>query len=169
MDKDISEEFKSLIGILTGDSASPDLCTVFLADLKPPSDEADIIFGGTAIDLQKKFNYMWCYGSVNFLLVNNIKTLAMIFGPIPKNVCSFHSDGIPINLLMNIHMLGSHLFLTFTIYLQNNTKTKLSKPEQLQMQYFPLNPSLGLFLLYKERDYTMVELTLILLLLVKYL
>jgi hypothetical protein len=113
MDEEVSEEFRSMIGILTGDSASPDLWTFFLEDFRPPSDEDDIILGGTAIrnleqaddmvlfslsaaGLQKKLDYVWHYGSVNFLLVNIVKTLAMIFGPIPKDIFSFHFDGRPI-------------------------------------------------------------------------
>jgi hypothetical protein len=114
MDKEVSEELCSLIGILAEDSAFPDFWTAFLSDFKPPSDDNDIVLGGVAVGnleqaddmvlfslspmgLQKKLDYVWLYGSVNFLLVNVIKTLTMIFGPIPIDVCSFHFNGVPIN------------------------------------------------------------------------
>jgi hypothetical protein len=39
----------SLIGILTGDSASPDLWDAFLADFRPPADPDDVELGGVSI------------------------------------------------------------------------------------------------------------------------
>ena len=160
LDKDISEEFKSLIGILTGDSASPDLWTVFLADFRPPSDEADIILGGTAIGnleqaddmvlfsstaigLQKKLNYMWHYGSVNFLLVNIIKTLAMIFGPIPKNVCSFHFDGIPIKFTDEYTYVGITFVSNFRNIFAKQYQNKALKARTIANAIFSIESFIG--------------------------
>jgi hypothetical protein len=78
MDKELSDEFKSMIGILTGDSASPDLWDAYLADYNPPIDSDDIVLGGVPIGnleqaddmvlfslspagLQQKLNYTLCW------------------------------------------------------------------------------------------------------------
>ncbi len=46
-----SDEFKSLIGLLTGDPASPTLWNLYLSSLKMPPDMDDVILGGLAMDM----------------------------------------------------------------------------------------------------------------------
>lgn len=45
----LSEEFASLIGVFTGDSASPDLWNAFMADFCPPEDPDDVVLGGVPL------------------------------------------------------------------------------------------------------------------------
>ena len=44
-----SEEFKSTIGLLTGDMASPILWNLYFADVILPEDEDDVTLGGRKI------------------------------------------------------------------------------------------------------------------------
>lgn len=46
-----SEEFKSLIGLLTGDPASPTLWNLYMSSLKMPPDKDDVVLGGVAMDM----------------------------------------------------------------------------------------------------------------------
>jgi hypothetical protein len=49
MDDQQSDEFKSVIGILAGDSASPDLWDAFMGDFKPPYNPDNVVLGGSHI------------------------------------------------------------------------------------------------------------------------
>jgi hypothetical protein len=92
--------FKALIGLLTGDPASPILWNLFLADLSMLPDFEDSFLAGVRISLlaqaddllivslsvrglQVKLGSLeqWC--AKNFILVNLIKTIVLIFGAVP--------------------------------------------------------------------------------------
>jgi hypothetical protein len=49
-----SEEFKALIGLLTGDPASPILWNRFLADLKMMPDKDDVFLAAVRISLHRQ-------------------------------------------------------------------------------------------------------------------
>ena len=109
--------------MLTGDSASPDFGLLFyqtsnnhlmIIILSLVGCMLEILnkltiwwlFFLSLMGLQKKQNYMWCYGMVNFLLVDAIKTHTMIFGPIPIDVFSLHFNGVPINFTNEYTYVG---------------------------------------------------------------
>ena len=96
-DDKFSGEFASLAGILAGDSISPDLWNVFIADFRPPVDDNDVfldgvcvgnleqaddmaLFSTTAEGLQRKLDYLWQYAARNFILLNIGKTKMMLQG-----------------------------------------------------------------------------------------
>lgn len=123
MDGLLSPEFSSMIGVLTGDSASPDLWNAFMSDFCPPADEDDVNLGGVPLGaiiqaddvalpslsprgLQRKMNYMWDYSAVTFLVINMTKTLAMIQGPIPRNIMPFTLNGKPVNFTNEYSYVG---------------------------------------------------------------
>jgi hypothetical protein len=101
---EVMASFKSLIGVLTGDTASPVLWNVYFADLAEvfSEDGDDIILNGVAVShleqadnivlfsttpegLQRKINtFAWC--KVNFMVVSVSKMQWMIFGEIPRHV-----------------------------------------------------------------------------------
>lgn len=91
-----SAEFKALIGLLTGDPASPILWNLFLADLKMMPDKDDIFLSAVRISLLAQADDLllvslsarglqgklytlekWC--ARNFILINLIKTIILIF------------------------------------------------------------------------------------------
>ncbi|KAJ7267675.1 hypothetical protein B0H12DRAFT_1209080 [Mycena haematopus] len=66
-----SAEFKALIGLLTGDPASPILWNLFLADLSLPPDFDDVFLAADDLLLLASLEH-W---------VNMVKTVILIFGP----------------------------------------------------------------------------------------
>ena len=47
--RELSDSFKSLIGLLTGDTASPMLWNIYFHDLHIPEDDDDVILNGRKI------------------------------------------------------------------------------------------------------------------------
>jgi hypothetical protein len=92
-----SDTFKAFIGLLTGNPASPILWNLFLADLVMMPDKDDIFLAAVRISmlaqaddmllfsisprgLQSKLTTLknWC--ARNFILINLVKTIILIFG-----------------------------------------------------------------------------------------
>ncbi len=98
-----SDEFKSLIGLLTGDPASPTLWNLYMSSLKMPPDMDDVVLGGLAMDmlaqaddilllslsargLQRKLDALSVWCSTHFIVVNRLKTVVMVYGLSPSAV-----------------------------------------------------------------------------------
>jgi hypothetical protein len=94
------------IGLLTGDPASHILWSLFLADLVMMPDRDDVFLAGIRISLlaqaddillfsistrglQAKLVTLknWC--ARNFILINMVKTIILIFGKIPQPISEF--------------------------------------------------------------------------------
>jgi hypothetical protein len=102
---EVTASFKSLIGVLTGDTASPVLWNVYFADLVEvfSEDSDEIILNGVAVShleqvdnivlfsttpegLQRKIDTFFAWCKVNFMVVSVSKMQWMIFGEIPRHV-----------------------------------------------------------------------------------
>jgi hypothetical protein len=98
-----SAEFKAFIGLLSGDPASPVLWNLFMADLIILEDMDDSILSGiriailaqdddillislSAAGLQRRLNAFTTRCTLNFIVVNMIKTVIIIFDPAPANL-----------------------------------------------------------------------------------
>jgi hypothetical protein len=99
-----SAAFKSAIGVLTGDSASPGLWNIFFADLFFPSDPDDVVLDGIPVSHACRTSRQCCPllnlrgrcpTSCGCLLrvvphqfhgVSVLKTQWMLFGPLPNIV-----------------------------------------------------------------------------------
>ncbi|GLB35658.1 hypothetical protein LshimejAT787_0212230 [Lyophyllum shimeji] len=105
-----SAVFKALIGLLTGDPASPVLWNLFMGDLVMPDDPDDVslaatrvalmaqaddilLISRTAEGLSRKLSSLehWC--SRNFIQINLIKTVILIFGKLPTPFPQFYLGG----------------------------------------------------------------------------
>jgi hypothetical protein len=101
----LTDAFKSLIGVLTGDTASPILWNIYFADLEKhiTTDANDIVIDGRPIShveqaddvalfsttitgLQQKVDqfFSWCH--VNFMTISVVKSKWMLFGPFPPTI-----------------------------------------------------------------------------------
>lgn len=120
-----SAEFKSLIGVLTGDSFSPFLWNLYFADVGAavPRSENDIVFGHRAVgnvehtddvalwstsleDLQEKVTafYDWC--KTNFMVMSVAKSQWMVFnGSAGRGDC-LHVDGAKLELVNCYKFIG---------------------------------------------------------------
>jgi hypothetical protein len=122
---DVMSTFKSLIGVLTGDTASPILWNIYFADLaaKFEEDANDVILDGVAIShleqaddvvlfstmaagLQRKINVFFAWCKVNFMLVSVSKTQWMIFGPIPRHIPTMRIGDTIITLVKQYKFMG---------------------------------------------------------------
>jgi hypothetical protein len=98
-----SAEFKAFIGLRIGNPASPVLWNLFMADLFMLEDIDDSILSGiriailaqddnillislSAVGFQRRPNALSTWCSLNFIVVNMIKTIIMIFSPAPANL-----------------------------------------------------------------------------------
>lgn len=162
MEQQLSEEFASLIGILAGDSASPDLWDTFLADFCPPVDEDDVVLGDASVGnleqaddmvlfslsprgLQRKLNYTWHYAAINFLLVNISKTMAMVCGPIPRELSAttFHLNGVPVKFSSEYTYVGVTFTSTATNIFANHYINKAVKARSVANVTFCLESFIG--------------------------
>jgi Reverse transcriptase (RNA-dependent DNA polymerase) len=162
MHQELSDEFESLIGILTGDSASPDLWDAFLADFRPPADPDDVELGGMSIGnleqaddmvlfslspagLQRKLNYTWQYCSLNFMLINILKTMAMIFGPISRNITptTFHFNEMPIKFTDEYTYVGVTFVSSALNIFAKHYKNKTAAARSVANVTFALDSFIG--------------------------
>lgn len=107
----LSNAFRSRIGVLIGDPASPTLWNLFLADFKLFPDDGDLALNGVIIShlehaddmviistsaqgLQNHFDTLFRYCSLNFLVINAGKSWVMIFGRLPRNPPAFFIGGV---------------------------------------------------------------------------
>ncbi|KAF7973841.1 hypothetical protein HWV62_14128, partial [Athelia sp. TMB] len=162
----LSEEFSSLIGILAGDSISPDLWNVYLADFKPPGCAEDITLGGRFVShleqaddmaifstscegLQRKLDYLWHYCSINFILVNLGKTKVMIQGhssafASPRHVFTMH--GAPIDYCTDYTYVGVTFSSTAAAgarMFEKHYENKAKKAHQVSCVTFQVDSFIG--------------------------
>lgn len=138
-DGQYSDVFKSLIGILAGDPASPQLWNLFLSDFCPPTHQDDLDLDGTPVShleqaddmaivtttmpaLQLKLHAFarWC--SVNFLVINYIKTVMMAM---------FYTAQLP-DLYIGSHKLS---WVTSYVYVGVSFTTESSSTSLFSDQY----------------------------------
>ena len=123
---DTSESFKSVAGILIGDTCSPILWNIYLADIKFLISNLDIRLDGCHIShlehaddvvlmstspegLQDRMNLLshWC--SKNFMVLNATKSTGVILGPIPSPLPSFKFG----NARVTVNERHTYIGLTF--------------------------------------------------------
>jgi hypothetical protein len=80
---------------------------------------------------------------VNFLLVNAIKTLTMIFGPIPVDVCSFHFNGVPIGFTDEYTYVGVTFASNFRNIFAKQYTVKALKARTIANSVFSIEYSVG--------------------------
>ncbi|KAF8879436.1 hypothetical protein CPB84DRAFT_1817407 [Gymnopilus junonius] len=100
---EMSEIFKSTIGILIGDTCSPLLWNIYLAGLRFALSLSDISLDGCEIshleqadDIMNASANGHALCSKNFMVLNAVKSMAMIFGPLPstKPILKFEPEEV---------------------------------------------------------------------------
>jgi hypothetical protein len=101
-----SPEFKSLMGVLIGDPASPILWDLYLSDFALAEHTDDMFLGDVAIShlehaddmaiistsatgLQAHLNTFFSWCTYNFMFVNALKSVIMLFGCLPWDLPGF--------------------------------------------------------------------------------
>jgi hypothetical protein len=159
---ELTAAFKSLIGVLTGDTASPILWNVYFADLAvafgvdgddiildgvPVShlEQADnvVLFSTTLAGLQRKIDIFFTWCKVNFMVISLSKTLWMIFGEIPR-VIPVMRVGDAVILLVKQYKFVGILFTSISrdIFSAHYAK-KASKARAVANMTFAVKDSIG--------------------------
>ncbi|KAJ3550428.1 hypothetical protein NMY22_g490 [Coprinellus aureogranulatus] len=107
-----SESFRSLVGILIGDTSSPTLWALYMSDLRMARHSDDCILAGIPISnmeqaddivlisttpegLQQKMDELWRWCNLNNMILNAIKSSISVYGPLPKELRPFNfGDGV---------------------------------------------------------------------------
>ena len=154
---ELSEEFKSTIGLLTGDTASPILWNLYFADVILPEDENDVtlgishveqaddvvLFSTTAAGLQQKLHafFVWC--GRNFMVISVRKTKWMLFGPFPHVLPSITVNGAAIQLVEDYKYVGIRFVSTHRCIFAKHYKVKAFKARDIANATFAVEGLIG--------------------------
>ncbi len=118
-----SEAFKSIVGILAGDSPSPGLWNIYFSDftLPPHADDvtlrdqpmshieqADdiILFSNSSEGLQSKLDILFDWCQKNSMTISHDKTKIWIAGWLPSTLPSFTVGGLPLSCVSKHKYVG---------------------------------------------------------------
>jgi hypothetical protein len=154
-----SAQFKAFIGLLTGDPASPILWNLFMADLVLMNDPDDpilskvriailaqaddiLLISTSAAGLQRRLNTLaeWC--SKNFIVVNMIKTVIMIFGPSPVDL-QFHLGANVLSIKVREEYVGMNINTTTRNMFEDHYKAKASTARYCAHRIMGIEDSAG--------------------------
>ncbi|KII83516.1 hypothetical protein PLICRDRAFT_148104 [Plicaturopsis crispa FD-325 SS-3] len=158
--KDYSGLLKSLIGLLTGDTASPGLWTFYLADCVMPDDADDVLLNGRPISfvaqaddiamwstspagLQRKIDVflLWC--CVNFMVISAMKTMWMILGPPPRILPVIRVGPDIIKLVTKYKYVGVMFRSTHRYIFADQYTAKAAKGRSMSYAIFAMESFIG--------------------------
>ena len=160
---EVSSAFRSLLGLLTGDTASPILWNLYFADLDtyifPDNDDVEFegvrlshleqaddvaLFSTTMDGLQRKMDgfFEWC--RVNFMVLSVAKTKWMVFGALPRNLHQLVVDGRALELVSQYKYVGAWFCSTTANIFSLHYDEKARKARSVAGISFALDNSIGL-------------------------
>ncbi|KAJ7018792.1 hypothetical protein C8F04DRAFT_976644 [Mycena alexandri] len=118
-----SAVFRCLIGLLTGDTASPGFWNVYFADFQLPHDAADIYLNGRPVcqleqaddeamfstkppSLQTKMDIFYGWSRRKFMFISPPKSKCMIFGPLPATLPVFRIGAETVEIVPKYKYVG---------------------------------------------------------------
>jgi hypothetical protein len=168
-ESETSTLFRSLLGILIGDTSSPIMWTLYLSDFKLLSDETtDILLAGIFITnleqaddvvlisftpngAQKKMNALWKWCSINFMILNAIKSLLMIMGSIPRLLPVFRFGEDTVTIVKTAKYVGFNLNSTKRNIFEDHYLTKASKARSIAETLLGLESMVGTLPVWEAR------------------
>lgn len=157
---DISEPFQSTIGVLIGDTASPTLWNLFMADFKIPSHPDDFSLGGVPFNfmLQADDSAMGTGSSAGAqqhissftincaregLLPCGVKTLAMILGKLPSPLPPLYMGDTRLKYTDTYNYVGFKVRSTHKNMFADHLADKASKARRVANTMFGLKVYIG--------------------------
>ena len=144
---ELSDSFKSMIGVLTGDTASPMLWNIYFHNVIIPDDEDDIILSGQKISHVEQaddvMNAFCRWASANLMTVSIPKTKWMIFGPLPSVLLVLTVNGQSIDLVEFYKFVGIHFQSTHSYMFAKHYQTKVSKARSVSNATFAVEDLIG--------------------------
>ena len=158
----LTAPFKSIIGVLTGDTASPVLWNVYFADLgaEMPDSSADVVlhhrcishveqaddvalFSTSLYALQQKLNGFLCWCKTNHMTISTSKSKWMIFGKgldSPGQLCIGHDE---IERVSEYKFVGVWFTSTMRDIFAKHFDEKVSKACRVACASFALDDFIG--------------------------
>jgi hypothetical protein len=160
-----SSDFKSDIGVLIGDTCSPVLWILYMADLMIRTSPRDVTLRGipiahleqaddiilmatTAEDLQDKMNDLqrWC--ADNFMVLNAVKSFVVVFNQTPAARAAdqgrqFHFANAPVETTVESTYVGILYAATERNIFKNHYGKKADKAEKISRMVFALENVMG--------------------------
>ncbi|KII93966.1 hypothetical protein PLICRDRAFT_70555, partial [Plicaturopsis crispa FD-325 SS-3] len=169
-----SAEFASLVGLLTGDTASPGLWNLYFADCNVPEDVDDIMLNGrrvsfvaqaddvaiwstTAAGVQRKIATFMIWCSVNFMVIAALKCSWMIFGEIPTPIPTIHIGDTTITLVDCYKYVGVWFRSTHRNIFAEHYITKASKAVNMSHAIFAVEHRIGAMPAFEGRQLYMAR------------
>ncbi|KAJ7165537.1 hypothetical protein C8R43DRAFT_878210 [Mycena crocata] len=152
--------FRSLIGLLTGDSASPTLWNIFFADFQLPDRPDDVRLNGVAVSqaeqaddniifttafptFQEKVSifYFWC--TRKRVYISAPKSKWMIFGPLPTVIPVLRLGDLEVELVSSFKYVGTWLTSTTANIFSLNYSIKAAKARNASNAAFAMKHRIG--------------------------
>ncbi|KAE9403744.1 hypothetical protein BT96DRAFT_1078628 [Gymnopus androsaceus JB14] len=161
---ELSDFIDSSIGILIGDTLSPEFWIIFFGDFDIPVTDDDIRLAGIAIShleqaddllllalsprgLQYKMDLFYAYCGNNFLIINAIKSLIGYHGPAPVYLPKFHFNGEDVEIVDVYTYVGmafrSGPFNAFSSVLQDLFVNKTKKASKVAHAVLHIESMIG--------------------------
>ncbi|KAJ7190574.1 hypothetical protein GGX14DRAFT_604029 [Mycena pura] len=97
-----SAAFQCLIGLLTGDTASPGFWNIYFADFQLPHHDSDIRLNGRPC----KMDNFYGWSRRKFMFISPPKSKAMIFGPLPAILPVFRVGAKVVEIVPRFKYVG---------------------------------------------------------------
>ncbi|KAF5377477.1 hypothetical protein D9615_005367 [Tricholomella constricta] len=160
---DLSDTFTSLLGLLTGDIASPGLWNIFFSDLSIPDHADDVLLNHRPVShieqaddvavfttsphgLQYKMDAFqrWC--SLNRMIISTVKTKWSVarHGPTDSDGIRITVAGIPIEFVTYYTYVGITFDFANSSMFQKHSKTKTSAAQGISGATFTIDSFVGI-------------------------
>ncbi|KAF5382677.1 hypothetical protein D9615_003053 [Tricholomella constricta] len=160
---DLSDTFTSLLGLLTGDTASPGLWNIFFSDLSIPDHADDVLLNHRPVShieqaddvavfttsphgLQCKMDAFqrWC--SLNRMIISTVKTKWSVarHGPTNSDGIRITVAGIPIEFVTYYTYVGITFDFANSSMFQKHSKTKTSAAQGISGATFTIDSFVGI-------------------------
>ncbi|KAJ7090615.1 hypothetical protein C8R44DRAFT_990643 [Mycena epipterygia] len=131
--------FRSLIGLFTGDTASPTLWNIYFSDFRLPPHKDDIHLNGRAAKVTMFFK--WCSNKRVFISAKKSKW--MIFGPLPPVIPVLRLGNLIVELVFEFKYVGIWFTSVHPNVLARHYAIKVSKARATSNAIFGLNHRIG--------------------------
>ncbi|KAJ7069239.1 hypothetical protein C8F01DRAFT_976823 [Mycena amicta] len=157
-----SERFKSTIGVLTGDSASPGLWNFYFADLTFPDDPDDIVLAGTPVPFmahaddgallsttsrgaQRRTDVTFTWSTRSFADISITKTFFLPFNTLPYRMPRLYVGDREIHAATDYKFIGLAFCTTERNIFSKNYTIKASKARGLSRSTFAAERHVGMW------------------------
>ncbi|KAJ7309309.1 hypothetical protein DFH08DRAFT_1049982 [Mycena albidolilacea] len=124
------------------------LAGIFITNLEQADD---ILISLTPDGAQRKMNALWKWCSINFMIINAIKSLLMILGSIPKGLPTFRFGNDAVTIVKTAKYVGLNLNSTKRNIFEDRHSKKASKVRAIAETLLGLESMVGVLPVWEAR------------------